>query len=159
MSIRKYLKNIFAKEPRNATEFIAKFIRDSKKRRVQFEIIRNNEILIQTDSLRHSSTWFDLFGTDKNEYKNGFVIFFVLDQSGINENRQFISYKNSNLNLLELDEMIDKTPVRTFAKFIKETNDPVYLGKEIKKIVDVIFKSNERDPQALFNLRYINENK
>lgn len=157
MSILRNLKKIFTKEPKNATEFLAKFIRDSKKGRVQFEVIRDNEILIQTDSLRYSDTWFDLFGTSKNEYRNGFVIFFIIDREGINENQQFVSYKNSNLNLLELDEMIDKTPVRTFAKFIKETNDPVYLGKEIKKILDVIFKSNEKDPQALFNLRYINE--
>ena len=100
----------------------------------------------------------------RNIYIYIYIYFCVVDRENadigdINKNQQYISYKQSNINLLELDEMIEETPVRTFAKFIKETNDPVYLGKEIKNILDIIFKSNEKDPQAIFNLRYINENK
>ena len=56
-----------------------------------------------------------------------------------------------------MDEMFEKTTIRTFAKFIKETDDPVYLGKKIKNVIDGIFKSNENNPQAIFNLRYLNE--
>ena len=122
------LLNSFTKKPRNATEFIEKFIRDSKKCRVQLEILRDYEILIQTDALRFTPSWFKVFNINENEFKNGFVIFFI-----------------------------DKSPIRTFAKFIKETNDPVFLGKEMKKIIDGIFDSSESDPQALFNLRYIEE--
>tara|TARA_R110002072_G_C7938584_1_gene532278 strand:+ start:1724 stop:2200 length:477 start_codon:yes stop_codon:yes gene_type:complete len=151
------LLNSFTKKPRNATEFIEKFIRDSKKCRVQLEILRDYEILIQTDALRFTPSWFKVFNINENEFKNGFVIFFILDQKGIEKNEKFIRYKNSNLDLVERNELIDKSPIRTFAKFIKETNDPVFLGKEMKKIIDGIFDSSESDPQALFNLRYIEE--
>ena len=150
------LKNTLTRKPKTATDFIDKFIRDSKKSRVQLEIIRDNNILIQTDSLKYTPSWFKVFKVSKNEFKNGFVIFFVIDLEKIETNEKFLRYKNSQLKLMEVDEMIDKTPIRTFAKFLKETNDPVYLGKELKKIIDVIYKSNELDPQALFNLRYIN---
>ena len=150
------LKNTLTRKPKTATDFIDKFIRDSKKSRVQLEIIRDNNILIQTDSLKYTPSWFKVFKVSKNEFKNGFVIFFVIDLGKIETNEKFLRYKNSQLKLMEVDEMIDKTPIRTFAKFLKETNDPVYLGKELKKIIDVIYKSNELDPQALFNLRYIN---
>src|SRR5690554_6442511 len=150
------LKNTLTRKPKTATDFIDKFIRDSKKSRVQLEIIRDNNILIQTDSLKYTPSWFKVFKVSKNEFKNGFVIFFVIDLEKIETNEKFLRYKNSQLKLMEVDEMIDKTPIRTFAKFLKETNDFVYLGKELKKIIDVIYKSNELDPQALFNLRYIN---
>jgi len=151
------IKNIVAKKPRSATEFIEKFIRDSKISRVQLEIIRNNEILVQTDSLKFTPSWFKLFNVDKNEFQDGFVIFFILDRNGIEKNQKFKNYQNSSLNLLEHDEMYEQTPIRTFAKFIKKTDDAVYLGKEIKEIIDSILKAKEINPQALFNIRYIKE--
>ena len=153
------LKNTLTFKPRSATEFIQKFIRDSKINRVQLEIIRDNEILIQVDSLKATPSWFKVFNVNKKEYEKGYVIFFIIDRKGIETNAKFICYHKSELNLLELDEMYEETPIRTFAKFIKETNDAVYLGKEIKKIIDGVFISKDTDPQAIFNLRYITENK
>ena len=43
------LRNRIDNKPKNATEFIQKFISDSWKSRVQLEIIRNNEIILQVD--------------------------------------------------------------------------------------------------------------
>jgi len=150
------LKNILTGKPRSSTEFVQKFIKDSKKSRVQFEIIENNEILIQVDSLRFTPSWFKVFDINKTEFENGFVIFFIIDQKKIEKDKRYILYKKSELNLLEFDEMHGDTPIRTFARFIEETDDAIYLGKEMKTILDGIYSSNEQDPQALFNLRYIN---
>jgi len=149
------LKNILTGKPKNITAFIHKFIRESNKSRVQLEIIRDNEILIQVDSLKFTPFWFNVFNVDRNEFENGFVIFFIIDLEEIETNTKYILYKKSELNLEELDEMHGDTPIRTFAKFIKETHDPVFLGEEIKKILDVIFVPSEPNPQAIFNLRYI----
>jgi len=155
--ILNFLKNIFTRKPKHPTEFVKKFIHDSKKERVQLEVIVNEDVIVQTDSLRFSPTWFNILKVDKVEFKNGFVIFFIIDLGEIEKNDQYILYKKSNLKLMEMDEMFEKTPIRTFAKFIKETDDPVYLGKEIRNVIDGIFKSNENNPQAIFNLRYLNE--
>ena len=151
------LRNSLTRKPKSATEFIQKFIRDSKKSRVQLEIIRDNEILLQVDSLRFTPSWFKIFKVDKIKYQNGFVIFFIVDRDGIERSQRYVNYKNSDLKLNEMEEMHGETPIRTFTKFITETDDALFLGKEMKKIIDGIFKSTESDPQALFNLRYINE--
>ncbi|TYP70374.1 hypothetical protein BD809_11338 [Aquimarina intermedia] len=58
---------------------------------------------------------------------------------------------------MELDEFHGDRPIRTIAKFIAQTSDPVYLGNEIKTILDSIYRSDKKNPQALFNLRYIYE--
>jgi len=150
-----FIKNILTRKPKKPTEFVQKFIRDSKKSRVQLEIIRDNEIILQVDSLKFTPSWFKVFDVDKIKYQNGFVIFFIIDRDGIEKNRIFINYKKSDLILIELDEMHGQTPIRTFAKFIAETDDSVLLGKEMKKIIDGIFDFTESDPQALFNLRYL----
>jgi hypothetical protein len=152
-------KNALTKKPRSATEFVGKFIGDSKRQRVQLELIRESEIIIQVDSLRQTPSWFKIFDVDKAKFKNGFVIFFIIDQKDIEKNEKYILYKNSDLTLLEQNEMFEETPIRTFAKFIEETDDPVYLGREMKKILDKITSLNEKDPQALFNLRYLKEEK
>ena len=150
-----FIKNILTRKPKNPTEFVQKFIRDSKKSRVQLEIIRNNEIILQVDSLRFTPSWFKVFDVDKEKYKNGFVIFFIIDRDGIENNETYINYQKSDLKLVELDEMHGQTPIRTFAKFIPETNNSVLLGKEMKKIIDGIFDFKESDPKAIFNLRYL----
>tara|TARA_R110002049_G_C8800255_1_gene532530 strand:+ start:26 stop:502 length:477 start_codon:yes stop_codon:yes gene_type:complete len=149
------LINYLKGKPKTATDFIQKFIDVTKKRRAQLEIIRNNEILVQVDSLRKTRSWFLVFDVDQKHYKNGFVIFFIVETENIENEERFINYKKSELNLLELDEMIGETPIRTFAKFIKETDDAVFLGKEMKDIIYSIFKTEEKDPQAIFNVRYI----
>ena len=141
--------------PKNPNEFVQKFMKDSKKSRVQLEIIRENEVLIQVDSLRYTPSWFKLFKIDPEEFKNGYAIFFILDQKELETNPKYIELKKSDLDLLEYEEMLENTPIKTFVKFIKKTNDPIILGIEMKNIIDVIFKSNEKDPQALFNLRYL----
>lgn len=141
--------------PKNPTEFVQKFIKDSKKSRVQLEIIRENEVLIQVDSLRYTPSWFKLFKIDPEEFKNGYAIFFILNHKELEQNPKYIDFKKSNLELLEYEEMLENTPIKTFVKFIKKTNDPIKLGLEMKNIIDVIFKTNEKDPQALFNLRYL----
>lgn len=151
------LRNTITKKPKSATEFVQKFICDSKKNRVQLEIIRNNEIILQVDSLKSTPSWFKAYKIDEEKYINGYVIFFILDRTGIEKNERFLNYKKSNLNLYELDEMLGDTPVRTFAKFITETGDAVFLGKEMKKIIDGVYEMNESDPQALFNLRYVDD--
>ncbi|MCW8980209.1 MAG: hypothetical protein OQJ83_02385 [Altibacter sp.] len=150
-----FIKNILTRKPKNSTEFVQRFIRDSKKSRVQLEIIRNNEIILQVDSLKFTPSWFKIFDVDKIKYQNGFVIFFIIDRDGIENNRTYIKYKKSDLKLIELDEMHGQTPIRTFAKFIEETDDSVFLGKEMKKIIDGIFEFTETDHQAIFNLRYL----
>jgi len=141
MNLLNSLKNILTKKPQNATEFLEKFIRDSKKERVQLEIIRDKEILIQVDSLTFAPSWFKIFEVNEKEFKNGFVIFFVIDQNGIEKNEKYLRYKKTKLKLMEVDEMLDNTPIRTFAKFLEMTEDPVILGKEIKTIIDGIFYS------------------
>ena len=150
-----FIKNILTRKPKNPTEFLQKFIRDSKKSRVQLEIIKDNEIILQVDSLKFSPSWFKIFDVDKIKYQNGFVIFFIVDRDGIENNTIYIKYEKSDLKLIELDEMHGQTPIRTFAKFIEQTNDSVLLGKEMKKIIDGIFEFKETDPQAIFNLRYL----
>ena len=150
-----FLKNILTRKPKNPTEFVQKFIRDSQKSRVQLEIIRDNEIILQVDSLKFTPSWFKVFDVDKIKYQNGFVIFFIIDRVGIDNNRTYIKYKKSDLKLMEMDEMLEQTPIRTFAKFIAETDDSVLLGKEMKKIINGIFDFTESDPQAIFNLRYL----
>ena len=142
-------------KPRNPTEFIKKFINDSKKGRVQLEIIRDNEILIQVDSLQQTPSWFKLFKINREEFKNGFAIFFILDQENLDHNPKYIELKKSEIKLLELNEMLDNIPIRTFVKFVESTNDPVKLGMEMKKVIDSFLKPKEHDPQAIFNLRYI----
>ena len=141
MNLLNSLKNILTKKPQNATGFLEKFIRDSKKERVQLEIIRDKEILIQVDSLTFAPSWFKIFEVNEKEFKNGFVIFFVIDQNGIEKNEKYLRYKKTKLKLMEVDEMLDNTPIRTFAKFLEMTEDPVILGKEIKTIIDGIFYS------------------
>ncbi|MFL0354810.1 hypothetical protein ACI5KZ_14675 [Xanthomarina sp. GH4-25] len=155
IKIVNFIKNILTRKPKNPTEFVQKFIRDSKKSRVQLEIIRDNEIILQVDSLKFTQSWFKVFDVDKIKYQNGFVIFFIIDRNGIENNRAYIKYKKSDLKLIELDEKHGQTPIRTFAKFIAETDDSVLLGKEMKKIIDGVFDFTESDPQALFNLRYL----
>ena len=152
-----FLKNLLTRKPKHPTEFVQKFIRDSKTERVQLEIIVNDAVIVQTDSLKFATSWFKIFQVDEVDFKNGFVIFFMIELGDIEKNEQYILYTNSNLKLMEIDETFEKTPIRTFAKFIKETDDPVYLGQEIKNVIDGIFKSNENNPQAIFNLRYITE--
>ena len=159
MGFLNYLKNNLTKKPKNATEFVDKFIRDSIKQKVQLELIRNREIILQVDSLRQTPSWFKIFDVDRAKFKNGFVIFFIIDLKDIEKNEKYILYKNSDLTLIEKDEILGETPIRTFAKFTEETNDPVYLGREMKKILDVITCFNEKDPKALFNLRYLKEEK
>ncbi len=154
-----FIKNALTPKPRDVNGFLAKFIKDSKKSRVQFEIIRNNEILIQVDSLKFTPSWFKVFNVNEKEFENGFVIFFILDLKDIESNEKYKLYRKSELQLLERNEMLEKTQIITFAKFIGKTEDPIYLGNEIKKIIDGIVVSNEIDSQALFNLRYIDESK
>jgi hypothetical protein len=149
------LKNTLTGKPRSATEFIQKFIRDSKKSRLQLEIIRDNEILVQVDSLRFTPLWFKVFTVDKNKFQNGFVLLFTFERDAIKKINTYIDYKNSGIELIELDEMNGEAPIRTLAKFLTETDDAIYLGNEIKIIIDLIFKSNELDPQVIFNLQYI----
>lgn len=151
------LKAVFTKKPKNPTEFVEKFIRNSQKSRVQLEILTDNQTVLQVDSLRFSPSWFKLFNIEKDKFRNGFVIFFILDIENIEKSEKYRAVQHSGLKLLELDEMHDDIPVRTFAKFVKETTDAVYLGKQMKTILDVIHQTSESDPQALFNLRYINE--
>jgi hypothetical protein len=148
------LKNILTGKPRDITAFKYKFIQESNKCKVQLEIIYDNEILIHVDSLKFTPSWFKVFNVNRDEFENGFVIFFIIDRKEIETNTKYMLYKKSELNLEELDEMHGDTPIRTFAKFIKETDDPVFLGKEIKKILDVIFVPSEPNPQAIFNLNY-----
>ncbi|WPY97631.1 hypothetical protein [Christiangramia sp. OXR-203] len=143
------------RNPKNPTEFVQRFIQDCKKSRVQLEIIREDQVLIQVDSLRYTPSWFKIFKIDPEEFKNGYAIFFILDQEELGKNQKYIELKKSDLELLEHDEMLENTPIKTFVKFIKQTNDPIKLGLEMKNIIDVIFKTNEKDPQALFNLRYL----
>jgi hypothetical protein len=145
------------RKPKSPTEFVKRYIQDSKKSRVQLEIIRDNEVLIQVDSLEFTPSWFKIFKVDLEKYKNGYVIFFILDQEEIDKNPKYIQYKNSNLELIELEEMLDKTPIKTFAKFVKNTSDPIKLGKEMKEVIDAIFSSTEKDPEVLFNLRYLEQ--
>ena len=156
MRILDILKSLFIIEPKSATEFIQKFIKDSKISRVQLEIIINSEILIQVDSLKFTASWFSVFNINKLNFENGYVIFFILDKKEIEKNKKYKFYKKSNISLMELDEMYDDEPIRTFAKFIKKTDDAIYLGKEIKAILEVIYPETKQNPQAMFNLRYIN---
>ncbi len=128
-----------------------------KKSRVQLEIIRDYEILIQVDSLEFTPSWFKIFKMDPEEYKKGYVIFFILDRNEMEKNPKYIQYNKSNLELMELEEILDKTPIKTFAKFLKNTSDPIKLGKDMKEVIDAIFSSNESDPEVLFNLRYLEQ--
>jgi hypothetical protein len=157
MTFLNSLNFAFKRKPKSPTEFVKRYIRDSKKSRVQLEIIRDNEVLIQVDYLEFTPSWFKVFKVDSEKYKNGYVIFFILDQEEIEKNPKYILYKNSNLELMELEEMLDKTPIKTFAKFVKSTNDPIKLGKEMKEVIDSIFTSTEKDPEVLFNLRYLDQ--
>ncbi|WP_246131559.1 hypothetical protein [Aquimarina intermedia] len=91
------------------------------------------------------------------DFENGFVVFFTINQKNIEKNQRYKLYKKSKLQLMELDEFHGDRPIRTIAKFIAQTSDPVYLGNEIKTILDSIYRSDKKNPQALFNLRYIYE--
>ena len=153
MEIQNFLRNFL--KPKSATGFVDKFIKDSSKRRVHLELIYKNDLILQVDPLKFLPSWFELFNVNQTNFKNGFVIFLVLDRKGIEKNKNYINYQESGIELMELDEMHGETPIRTFAKFVKWTNDPVLLGKEMRVILEGVFKSSIMEEQAIFNLRYI----
>ncbi|KAB1071864.1 hypothetical protein F6U93_00005 [Tamlana haliotis] len=157
MNIGKTIAKLFNRKPKNPNEFVKSFIKQSKTQRVQLELIKDNEVILQVDSLKFTPSWFKLFNISNDKYQNGYVVFFVIDSEKLKTSDKYNRYKKSNLQLLELDEEIDDgTEIRTFAKFVKHTDDEITLGKIMKEILDVIIKTDENDPQALFVIREIN---
>ena len=159
MNIGRIITNLFNRKPKGPNELVKSFIRQSKTQRVQLELIRENEVILQVDSLKFTPSWFKLFNISKEKYRNGYVVFFVIDSEKLKTSDKYNRYKKSDLKLLELNEEIDDgTAIKTFAKFVVHTDDEIALGKIMKEILDVIIKTDENDPQALFVIREINFN-
>ena len=85
MKILNYILNLFRSQPRSPNDFVKKFINESKFNRVQLEMIYQNRIILQVDSLKFVPSWFEITEVDSDFYKNGYVVFFILEKIAINK--------------------------------------------------------------------------
>lgn len=154
MNLFKNIKNILGIHPSSPNEFVQKFIYDSKKSRVQLEMIYNKDIILQVDSLKFTTSWFKIVNIEPKDYQDGYVIFFLLDKENLSKNLNFQNYKNSELDMIKIEEMHGSTEVITFAKFIKHNTN---LAQHMREIINGVYSFKEQNPQILFNLRYLDD--
>ena len=64
-------------------------------------------------------------------------------------------YKKSDLKLIELDENLDNEEIKTFAKPLAKTKDPIYLGNEVKKVIKQVYFFEEQNPKVDFKIQKI----
>ena len=156
MNLLNYLKQIFGIYPKGPNEFVKKFINDSRKSRLQLEMIYNQNIILQVDSLKFTPSWFGIIDKDLKKYKNGFVVFFIIDKKDIDKSKIYKNYLNSNnLKMIEIEEVHGKTEILTFAHFLDKNVDYLVLSKYMRLVIDSVYKLPEQNPQILFNLRYL----
>lgn len=142
-------------EPKNANQFISKFMLVSKSKRFQLEMISGNKILLQVDALKFVNSWFDLLKIDKKLYKNGYVIFFVLKKDNIEQNPSYVKLINSGLDLYRIDENLFDEKVVTFCDCLPSTSTNLVLANRMREIINSVYFFEEENPQILFNIREI----
>ncbi len=159
MSVLTSLRKIFGQgEPRNPNEFVKKFIKDSKQERAQLEMIYKREIILQVDSLRFVPSWFKITDKKKENYKDGFVIFFTKDAQDFQKNyeKKYSRFFQDN-DLVKIEEMHNEEPVITVAKFLESNDDHFILANEMKIFIDAFYLFKELNPSILFNIRYLTD--
>ncbi|MDA9970481.1 hypothetical protein N9E56_01460 [Flavobacteriaceae bacterium] len=147
---------MFRSQPRNPNDFVKKFINESKFNRVQLEMIYQNRIILQVDSLKFVPSWFEITEVDSDFYKNGYVVFFILEKTKIKENPSYQNYLKSKLKMIEIQETQEANDIITFCFFLENYIDYVKMSNEMRKVVDNVYSFKDENPQILFNLRYIN---
>lgn len=155
MSLLSYLKNLFGIYPKTPNEFVKKFLKESEKSRVQLEMIYNREIILQVDSLKFVPSWFKVADINPKEYKEGYVVFFILNRKDLEENDRYQRYKKSNLRMIEIKEKHGQTDIVTFAQFLNKNSDYMDLAKYMRNVIDNVYVFREKNPPILFNLRYL----
>tara|TARA_B110000259_G_scaffold181016_1_gene222451 strand:- start:1377 stop:1856 length:480 start_codon:yes stop_codon:yes gene_type:complete len=156
MKILNYILNLFRSQPRSPNDFVKKFINESKFNRVQLEMIYQNRIILQVDSLKFVPSWFEITEVDSDFYKNGYVVFFILEKTKIKENPSYQNYLKSKLKMIEIQETQEANDIITFCFFLENSIDYVKMSNEMRKVVDNVYSFKDENPQILFNLRYIN---
>ena len=127
----------------------------SRSKRVILSVIYENAILVEIDSFRYAEFWFPVLKISNKKYKNGFAIYFVINQKNILNDENYNRYKNSDLKLIELDENIENVKVKTFVKALEQTRDSAHLGREIKNIIEKVYFFEEQNPNVYFKIQII----
>lgn len=156
MSFLKYLTNFYSSNsvPKSANDFIKKFIKTSKKRYTFLHMIYRDEIILYVDSLKSTNTWFKLNQVDSKLYKDGYVVYFILEKNEIESNNIYQNYLKSELNLIEVEKTHSKKKVIMFSYFLSKSTDYMQLALCMKKIIDNVYKFKEPNPDILFSLKY-----
>lgn len=148
------LKMSLGLRPKYPSDFVAKFISMSKRKRTQLQLIHKNRILLHVDPLKFVPSWFN-FTSDsfKKKYFEGYVVFFIIDKKGIEKNIEYIKYKkNTDFKMIEIEEKHGETEVITFAQFFERKIDHISLTLFFKKVIDNIYMSKEQNLEILFQI-------
>lgn len=148
------IKMFLGLTPKLPSDFVAKFISISKRKRTQLQLIHENRILLHVDPLKFVPSWFN-FTSDsfKKKYFEGYVVFFIIDKKGIEKNIEYLKYKKStDFNMIEIEEKQGKTEVITFAQFFESKIDHISLTLFLKKIIDNIYMPEEQNLEILFQI-------
>ncbi len=151
-----FIKNVLGILPKNPNQFVRKFIKDSKKSRVQLEMIYKQKNILQVDSLKFVPSWFKVAKVDSKPYKDGYVIFFILDKENLEKNKSYQNYIQSGIEMIEIEELHGKSKIMTFAKFLSSDFDYFNIAKCMREVIESVYDFKEENPQILFNLRYLN---
>ena len=148
----KFIQEILSRiTMRSPDKFIKKFLKDSLNKPVQLELFYQNTGLLQVQSLKYFPSWLEKGNVVDDKYENGYVIIVIVNKidTQIVENLR-------NLNMVKYEfQQSNSKKIISFLYFFEKDVTSVKLGKYMRKVIDAVYKFQKKNPQILFNLRYL----
>ncbi len=132
--------------------FINKFLKESKVKNVQMELYFNERVILQIESLKNVPIWIERGKVNKDNYENGFVLFFFTNKrkkEKYNEFRRILD--STDLNMIEYEGKLNFIFMRFFDKNVKSIELNIFL----RKVIDVVYQLPAENTKIGYNLRYL----